>query len=88
MCVINMSVEVQCDSYLQSERLGQRNGGRGGMKSNFTAKDKYSEEGGTDGYTLAEEGRGGEIWEQNNSIIEQRSSFSRTAAGRAALSQI
>lgn len=58
------------------------------MKSNFTAKDKYSEEGGTDGYTLAEEGRGGEIWEQNNSIIEQRSSFSRTAAGRAALSQI
>lgn len=29
MCVINMSVEVQCASYLQSERLGQRNGGGG-----------------------------------------------------------
>lgn len=87
MCVINMSVEVQCASYLQSERLGQRNGG-GGTKSNFTAKDKYKEEGETDGYTVAEEGRGGETWEQNNSIIEQRSCFSRTAAGRAALSQI
>lgn len=60
----------------------------GGTKSNFTAKDKYKEEGETDGYTVAEEGRGGETWEQNNSIIEQRSCFSRTAAGRAALSQI
>lgn len=59
-----------------------------GTKSNFTAKDKYKEEGETDGYTVAEEGRGGETWEQNNSIIEQRSCFSRTAAGRAALSQI
>lgn len=33
-----------------------------GTKSNFTAKDKYKEEGETDGYTVAEEGRGGETW--------------------------
>lgn len=62
MCVINMSEEVLCTSYLQSEHLTRSQTGEGNKRgnSNLTAKDSYKEEGETetDRYTLGEEKEG------------------------------